>query len=255
MYLMYVDESGDPGLLPASPTRYYILSGIVIHELEWRNLLDQIVDLRRDLNQRFSLALKAEIHAAPFVNNPQSQGHITRTNRLTILRECLDFLSAQPSVSILNVLVDKSGKNGNIAERAWNRLIQRFEDTIAAGNFNGAKNPSESGLIIPDRGNNGLITPLLRKMRRYNPVPNRTSLYGGGFRHRPIIRVIEDPFYKDSHESYLIQFADIVAYFTRQHVDPNGFIRKRRANRYFNRIRPVICKAAAPRDPDGLVRV
>jgi hypothetical protein len=28
MFLMYVDESGDPGLIN-SPTRYYVLSGLV----------------------------------------------------------------------------------------------------------------------------------------------------------------------------------------------------------------------------------
>lgn len=32
MYLMYVDESGDSGLL-GSPTRYFVVSGIVLHEL------------------------------------------------------------------------------------------------------------------------------------------------------------------------------------------------------------------------------
>jgi hypothetical protein len=30
MYFMYVDESGDPGLV-GSPTRYFTLSGLVIH--------------------------------------------------------------------------------------------------------------------------------------------------------------------------------------------------------------------------------
>lgn len=41
MYLMYVDESGDPGLT-SSPTRYFVLSGIVIHELRWAICLDQL---------------------------------------------------------------------------------------------------------------------------------------------------------------------------------------------------------------------
>lgn len=31
MYFMYVDESGDPGML-VSPTRYFVLSGLVVHE-------------------------------------------------------------------------------------------------------------------------------------------------------------------------------------------------------------------------------
>ena len=45
MYLMYADESGDTGLI-ASPTRYFILCGLVIHELRWRHVMDELLDFR-----------------------------------------------------------------------------------------------------------------------------------------------------------------------------------------------------------------
>ena len=45
MYLMYVDESGDPGT-SGSKTDHYILTGLVIHELSWRKTLDDLVELR-----------------------------------------------------------------------------------------------------------------------------------------------------------------------------------------------------------------
>lgn len=48
MYLMYVDESGDTGILN-SPTRYFILSGIIIRELKWRDTLDELVLFRKYL--------------------------------------------------------------------------------------------------------------------------------------------------------------------------------------------------------------
>jgi len=48
MYLMYVDESGDVGL-SSSPTQYFILSAIVIHELRWKPALQSLVDFRRYL--------------------------------------------------------------------------------------------------------------------------------------------------------------------------------------------------------------
>ena len=46
MYLMYVDESGDPGLM-GKTTGLYILSGIVLHELQWKPCLNQLLDFRR----------------------------------------------------------------------------------------------------------------------------------------------------------------------------------------------------------------
>lgn len=45
MYLMYVDESGDPGKIN-SPTNDYILSAIVIHESAWQNLLNDLIAFR-----------------------------------------------------------------------------------------------------------------------------------------------------------------------------------------------------------------
>ena len=45
MYLMYVDESGDIGPVAKSPTRYFILSAIVIHEMKWRDILHDLAIL------------------------------------------------------------------------------------------------------------------------------------------------------------------------------------------------------------------
>ena len=48
MYLMYVDESGDTGLAN-SPTRYFVLSGIVVDESRWREFINALVAFRRTL--------------------------------------------------------------------------------------------------------------------------------------------------------------------------------------------------------------
>ena len=42
MYLMYVDESGDIGLVN-SPTRYFVLVGLVLHELRWQQTREALV--------------------------------------------------------------------------------------------------------------------------------------------------------------------------------------------------------------------
>ena len=61
MYLMYVDESGDTGLVN-SPTRYFCLSGIVVHELRWQTTLAQLVIFRRRMRDIFGLLMREEIH-------------------------------------------------------------------------------------------------------------------------------------------------------------------------------------------------
>jgi len=59
MYLMYVDESGDSGL-NNSPTRYFVLTGIVIHELRWNDYLSRLIEFRKRMRSSFGLLLREE---------------------------------------------------------------------------------------------------------------------------------------------------------------------------------------------------
>jgi Protein of unknown function (DUF3800) len=57
MYLMYVDESGDTGL-GRSPTNYFALSGIIVHESRWREFINQLIAFRKTLRAVYSLAFE-----------------------------------------------------------------------------------------------------------------------------------------------------------------------------------------------------
>ena len=63
MYLMYVDESGDTGLVD-SPTRYFALSGIIVHESAWRQFLERLIAFRKTLRSVYGLPVRAEIHTS-----------------------------------------------------------------------------------------------------------------------------------------------------------------------------------------------
>ena len=62
MYLLYVDESGDSGL-HCSPSRYFALSGFVVHELRWHETLESIINFRKHLRDTYGLKLREELHA------------------------------------------------------------------------------------------------------------------------------------------------------------------------------------------------
>ena len=80
MYLLYADESGDTGL-QSSPTNYFLLSSLVVHETRWRDFLNDIVAFRRHLRATKGLKLREEIHAAPFITNPGALVRIRRNGR------------------------------------------------------------------------------------------------------------------------------------------------------------------------------
>lgn len=253
MFLIYVDESGDSGLVN-SPTRYFVLTGLVIHELRWQRYFDQLIDFRRRIRAKFGLRLNQEIHAAHFITRPGTLVSIKRNDRLTILREFADELASMTDLNIINIVIDKQGKlpGYDVFEMAWKVLIQRFENTMAYRNFPGPANPDERGMLFPDRTDDKKLQQLLRKMRRYNPVPNQPA-YGVGYRNLILTTIIEDPNFRESHHSYFVQAADLSAYLLYQKISPNAYMRKKSGHNYFQRLDPVLCKIASRNDPHGVV--
>lgn len=138
MYLMYVDESGDVGMA-RSPTQYFTLTGIIIHELRWNEYMERLIVFRK-------------------------------------------------------------------------------------------------------------------RMRRFNPIPNQQA-HGPGYRNIRIGNLVEDPYFKDSRDSYFVQTADLAAFLLYQKFAPSSYIKRKHAQTYFNRLRPVLCTVASTLDPDGIVRL
>ena len=211
MYLMYVDESGDTGLTN-SPTDYFVLSGIVVHEQRWRSFMDTLVNFKRTLRAAHGLPVRAEIHASEFIKSPVHG--LSRHVRLAILRNSLDELAKIPDISITNVIVDKTNKaqGYDVFDHAWRALFQRFENTMARGNFPGGHR-NDFGTVFTDDTGGTKLTRLMRRMNVYNPVPN---MGGGGYRMLPIVRIIEDPHGKDSAQALAIQIRQRRAYFRRR---------------------------------------
>lgn len=253
MYLMYVDESGDTGLLD-SPTRYYVLSGLVVHELRWQTCLDQVVAFRRRIKDKFGLKLREELHAAAMITRPGPLVRIRRNDRLAMIREFADELASLADINVVNVVVDKMGKQADydVFQAAWRALIQRFENTMSRRNFAGPANADERGILFPDHTDDKKLQDLLRRMRRYNPVPNRPE-YGPGYRNLALVNIVEDPSFKDSKHSYFIQAVDLCAFLLYQRLEPCAYMRKKSGQNYFSRLEPVLCKVAAADDPLGIV--
>lgn len=252
MHLMYVDESGDPGLIN-SPTPIFVLTGIILHELRWKETIDAVHDFRRRMRDTFGLKIREEIHAAPFINKPGGLARIKRNDRLAILRHYVGLLASMQDISVISVIVRKDNKETgyDVHQKAWQALIQRFENTVAHRNFPGPSNADDRGIVFVDGDPSGHLVKMMRKMRRYNPVPSRY----GGYRDLPMVKVIEDPCFRDSANNLLIQCADVVAYLLYQQEYPNSYIRKSGARSYYERLRPILFTRASASDPQGVVRL
>lgn len=255
MFLMYVDESGDIGV-NSSPTRYFILSALIFHELRWTSIMDELIAFRRHLRTTKGLKLREEIHATHFVNRPGDLQRIRRNDRIDILKQCVDWVANQQDMNIITIVTRKLGKSKeDVFNWTWQALTQRFENTIRHRNFRGPINPDDKGIIIADRTDDKQLSQLIRRMRRYNPIANTARLYTGGYRNLPLNYVIEDPVMRESRNSYLHQIVDVVSYCARQLYEPNKYMRKKGGTNFYARLNPVLVTQASAFHPLGIVEL
>ncbi|OSQ45854.1 hypothetical protein THS27_02080 [Thalassospira sp. MCCC 1A01428] len=252
MYMMYVDESGDSGVSTLQ-TNHFILTGLVIHETRWHDFIDVLLNMKKTFKSVYGLPMRTEIHASEYLRKPVHD--IEKHKRLSILRNVVDEVAKYDFISITNIVVRKQDKSVDydVFLRAWQVLFQRFENTLRNGNFPGGYR-DDYGQVFTDATSGEKLIKLMRKMSVYNPVPNRLE-YGGGYRNLPIRRIIEDPHEKDSRNSLPIQVCDVCAYFLQQYYSPNGYIRRKRASKYFERLDPVLNKRASVAHPMGIVEI
>jgi hypothetical protein len=170
----------------------------------------------------------------------------------------MDELAQAGYISVTNVIVDKTTKPADydVFTNAWQVLFQRFENTLLHGNFPGGFR-RDFGIVLTDNTDGRKLIRMVRRMAVYNPIPHMASRYGmgSGYRNIPILRVIEDPSFRDSRDSYPVQACDTVAYFLLQRFCPNSFIRKSGAQFVFDRLDPVLNKHASTSNRLGIVRL
>lgn len=248
MYLMYVDESGDPGIHQYS-SPHYILTGLIVAQQDWQKYFDKLKEFRKHLKDVYGLNQRTEIHASELIriNKLEEYRSIRKTERISILK---DYCTAIPGIfdaaKIINVCLHTNDytTSGEIQTTAWTRLIQRYETYLQ-------KSVKDLGIVVADDTDAIKIIQLLRKMRVYNPVK---SHYTEGSYNAPVKHIIEDLFQRSSHHSYFIQTVDVVAHLLYRKEFPKGSLKKFGIEHLFEKLQPVLLLEASKEDPLGIVR-
>jgi hypothetical protein len=72
MYLCYIDESGDPGVHPGSPTSTYTVAAVFVHASHWVSVFEDMIQFRRYLSQNFALRMRQEIKANELIRGARA---------------------------------------------------------------------------------------------------------------------------------------------------------------------------------------
>lgn len=248
MHLFYADESYDQ--------TKFVLSAIRIAATDWRNLLVKTKEFRAELRSDHGIKLRAELHAQTFVRHI-SDGVASRTltisERRVIFERCIDFICTLP-IEIINVCLPLANFRNNSHEAhfaALDRLLNRVHTNVDR------LNPCSLAMVIFDAGKEREITKLSRRLSVYNQIPSQFGSWPGGGRAKNIalVRIIEDPIFRDSKDSYFLQLVDFVTFaLLKREVPATEFIKKWGYEKLFDKLKPVLCIAASPRDPCGIVR-
>jgi hypothetical protein len=217
MYFAYVDESGDSGF-NGSPSTPFSLGVLLIRDDLWLAALDRAIAFRRFVKKNYEVPARAELKAqflfrggGPFMGKRTSPD-----SRLEIYNWAMKLIRSEEWPTFA-VVVDKTAiKNFATVDprlTAWTYALQRLERF--------AESKHSTIHVVPDAGHGYFIRRLIREMRRRHLV---FSFYNTGYLQRPSKCLVEDPSERQSHESYFIQFADLIAYSAVRACSPNRFL-------------------------------
>lgn len=254
MYLIYVDESGDPGI-SVEGTPFFVISGIIIHEKYWNDTFQRILDLRQKISKQYKIPQRIPFHASDIVNGHNQYHHsisgLTTQERFLIYKDIFDYVSQLSNIKILNVFIrkDRVQLTQDVFEWGWQLFIQRFNTFLEKDSQRTGK--EEYGLLFSDRTQDDKLKRLLRRMRAFNYVPSKYA--GNSARRILIAQILDDPIPRVSTTSYFIQIADLIAFslarrdYSRASLNAHGF------DHFFNILTPICLCEATQYDPQGIV--
>jgi hypothetical protein len=237
MHLVYIDDSRDEQLCA--------FSALAIPVVEWRNAFAQVRQFRRDLRRTDGIYVYKEFHASEFVSGRGqiADRTVPKGRRARIFQDAVRLVTALPGARLFNAVFPAAED-----ERAFERLLNRVNRTMQAWD--------SRAILIIDEGKETIYTRLVRRMSVYNPIPSRFGVWpeGTAMRNIPIDRIIEDPFFKPSQQSYFIQLVDFCAYALLRREHPVPSKTRYGIHKAFDLLREILVLEASPRDPEGIIR-
>ena len=238
MHLFYIDDSRDEQIC--------VFSALALPVDQWHKAFGQVREFRRELRRAYGIYVYKELHAWKFVSG---RGHIsdrvvTKGQRCAIFRDALRLVAGLPGAQLFNAVFPR-----NDDEKAFEWMLNRINRTLQAwGSY---------GLLICDEGKEIAYTRLVRRMYVYNPIPSKFGVWldsGRTWKNIPLDRIVEEPFFKDSAQSYFVQLVDFIAYALLRREHPLPSKSRYGLDKAFSELDSILVREARRSDPEGIIR-
>ncbi len=202
-YIVYSDESGDPGNTQYS-SNYFILTSIYMPiDCVWENRM-KIIQLRKELYTMYRLPENIEMHTQHFMQekNDFRDIHFTQQEKCGILNAFAQIIT-QLDLKIVNVIIRKNCtvQSKNVLNQTFRYMLQRIETAALKEGW--------CYFYVTDNGRIDNMRLTANAMRKTNWIP---SHFGEDY-NQPITNLVDGIFTADSRDSYFIQIADFIAFF------------------------------------------
>lgn len=206
MHLIYIDDSSDEKLS--------VFSALTIPAENWNLCFEQIKEFRHELKTTDGIFVVTEFHAWKFVSGRGriSEGIVTKQRRCQIFKQTLEMTAKLPGARLFHTVF--SAKASKLAFQA---LLSEINRSLQQWN--------SRAILICDEGGEDIYTRLVRRLQTSSSPP--------------INRILEDPFFKQSNQSYFIQLSDFSAYALLRQEHPVESKTKYGLDRAFNLLKPI----------------
>ena len=235
MHLVYIDDSGD--------NQTICFSAICFPAQDWQTALAHWNAMRKQMRDSDGIYMRKELHATEFVGG---QGRIAKHfvpkgARGRLFNFVVSSIALLPNVQIFNACSVR-GRH----EQLFRNLLTRIDTNM--------RKSGSYALIFSDEGKD--YNAMLRRMRRYNPVPSRYGRWpdGNPYKNIPVDFIIEDINYRDSARAPFVQAADFCAYSLHRKEKPLASKTRLGIDLAFPMLDAVLVKAANAADPHGIIR-
>lgn len=233
-HIVYLDESMERNTV--------VIAALLVPVPQWLDSLDRLVAFRRELKSNYGIYMKKEIHAWKLLSGRGriSDHYVSKEDRAEVFRETLRAARSLPGAKLFSVVATQDK-----VDWAYERLMNRIQRNLldCSGTF----------VMLCDQGKEFLYTQLSRSLRRKNHIQSK---YGTGYLSVPVTRLVEDPVFLRSDNSYFVQVVDCCAYALlrneKDHPTGDPFSIK---TTFRTELEPICVKEANPADDLGIIRV
>ena len=206
MHLTYIEDSGDE--------ERCIFSALTIRDDKWHSCLKQIKKFRHDIQTSDGISVYKEFHAWKFVSGrgKLADGIVSKGRRCQIFKQTLQMVAMLPEARLFNTVFPAKA-----SEPAYEALLGSINQNL--------QQQDSHAILICDEGKETIHTKLVRRMQTLN--------------NGAIDRILEDPFFKQSDQSYFIQLSDFCAYALLRQERPIASKTKYGLDQAFNLLEPI----------------